>query len=659
MSPTFPQPGERVRFDLAFSIGASCTCTEHLRRAGLQYLSFPGDWTGGPGFTERVDDVIDGFPRLLTSPDDLATDGDKADDGKHLSLVDRVTNYHYYHDFPVGKTVAESFPGVKDKYVRRTKRFEDLLEKSRHILIAWMGESRISHSVSEEEIAAAREKLSRRWPEKTFYFVVFVYNGGIPASGMIRSSGPDFERYEFDYLSREPGAPRWKFDDSLIQPVLRRFTVADYRTRDEKAAYRRMKLEKDFAKFGVSSRTGLFFSKTRYKLLRHFKRTPGGNAVKLASKALCTGCAACRAVCPKDAITMQPDDEGFLRPVVAAARCIGCGLCTGVCPVTSRRSPRQPLEIAAAVAKDRDLRIASSSGGAFTLLANRTLAAGGKVYGAVWNGEWKAVHRGTGDADGLAGMRGSKYLQSDVSDILREVKADLDAGREVLFSGTPCQIAGLRSFLGGDRPNLLSVELVCHGVPSPDVWVAFLRETAGDRFDRISDVSFRDKSIEGTVTALRTDFDDGTSSVKKTNTFNLAFLCELCNRPSCHRCAFRSLNSGADLTIGDFSGLSRMPHELDAEKGVSLIIACTPRGSLAFSEIKEEMDTQRLSYDDVLAWNPSLEHSFPPHYLRPLFMKKFRTEGVSALADRLLRVRGMKRRYLRLVSFFMRLGGST
>jgi len=352
------------------------------------------------------------------------------------------------------------------------------------------------------------------------------------------------------------------------------------------------------------------------------------------------------------------DGEGFLRPAVDAAKCIRCGLCAKACPVLARRMPRRPLKVVSAAAKDMGLRLASSSGGIFTLLADRTIATGGKVYGAAWAAGWKVVHRGIEDAAGLADLRGSKYMQSDVSGILRSVKADLDSGRKVLFSGTPCQIAGVRGFLGGDRPNLLCVEMVCHGVPSPDVWLRFLRETTGEMFGRISGVSFRDKSIEGFQTALRIDYADGTSSVRKENPFGLAFLFELCNRPSCHRCGFRSLSSGADLVLGDFSGLAARRPDLVDGRGVSLVVACTQRGIDALAEVEGEVDSHVFSYEDALSGNPSLERSFPPHDFRPVFMRRFRSEGVASLVERLLRARGVKRRWLRFVSFLMRVGGA-
>jgi len=279
--PAFPRPKERIRYDLAFSIGSSCPCSEQVRNAGLQHLSFPGDWTGGPGFAERIEDLADGFTRLMSSPGDLVADGDVLDDGRHLNLVDARTGYHYAHDFPVGRSVEESFQDVRAKYVRRTERLMSLLGMSRRVLLVWMGESRHRAHVSDGDVASARSLLAARWPGKTFDFLVFTYRSDVSPADMVRSSGRGFDRFEFDYLSHEPGAPRWKFDDSLVQPMFRPFVVADYRTRGEKSAYRRTRLAKDFARFGVSSRLSLCVAKLEYKLMRHLQRSLERKGVRL------------------------------------------------------------------------------------------------------------------------------------------------------------------------------------------------------------------------------------------------------------------------------------------------------------------------------------------------------------------------------------------
>ena len=220
--PAFPRPKERIRYDLVFSIGSSCPCSEQVRNAGLQHLSFPGDWTGGPGFAERIEDLADGFTRLMSSPGDLVADGEVLDDGRHLNLVDAGTGYHYAHDFPVGRSVEESFREVRAKYVRRTERLMSLLGMSRRVLLVWMGESRHRAHVSDGEIASARKLLAARWPGVVFDFLVLEYRPGVSPRDMERSVGPGLERYAFDYLLHEPGAPVWKFDDALLQPLLSR-----------------------------------------------------------------------------------------------------------------------------------------------------------------------------------------------------------------------------------------------------------------------------------------------------------------------------------------------------------------------------------------------------------------------------------------------------
>ena len=198
--------------------------------------------------------------------------------------------------------------------------------------------------------------------------------------------------------------------------------------------------------------------------------------MKLADRLLCTGCSACHDVCERDAITMVADGEGFLYPKVDSARCVECGRCADVCSALQQNASRHPLSVWAAKAKDDGLRLASSSGGVFSLLARRILAGGGRVYGAAFDRtDWSVHHIGINDENGLDELRGSKYLQSRTQGVYRQVKRDLESGSHVLFSGTPCQVAALRHYLGRNWDNLFLVDVVCHGVPSPRVWKDYLK----------------------------------------------------------------------------------------------------------------------------------------------------------------------------------------
>ncbi len=196
--------------------------------------------------------------------------------------------------------------------------------------------------------------------------------------------------------------------------------------------------------------------------------------IEIKEKYNCCGCSACVQICPKQCISLSADNEGFLYPQVDTAVCINCGLCEKVCPVINQNEPRMPLEVYAAKNTDEEIRLKSSSGGIFTLLAEHIISEGGVVFGARFNENWEVVHDYTETVEGLESFRGSKYVQSIIGENFKKAKFFLDEGRNVLFSGTPCQVAGLKKFLRKEYENLLTVEVVCHGVPSPMVWHDYL-----------------------------------------------------------------------------------------------------------------------------------------------------------------------------------------
>lgn len=199
--------------------------------------------------------------------------------------------------------------------------------------------------------------------------------------------------------------------------------------------------------------------------------------ISIKDKQDCCGCGACAARCPKQCITLQRDSEGFLYPQVDAQLCIECGLCEKVCPVLHQAPKEQhPRQTLAAVNRDESVRETSSSGGVFTLLAEKVLARGGVVFGARYDEQWQVVIDYTESIEGLAAFRGSKYVQARTADTFKQCEAFLKAGRQVLYSGTPCQIAGLHRFLRKSYPNLLAVDFICHGTPSPKVWSKYLDE---------------------------------------------------------------------------------------------------------------------------------------------------------------------------------------
>ncbi len=349
----------------------------------------------------------------------------------------------------------------------------------------------------------------------------------------------------------------------------------------------------------------------------------------LAPTEACTGCSACRAACPRDAIAMAADGEGFLRPSVDAAKCVGCHACERACPVLAPGAADPAPTCFAARTRDGTLLRESSSGALFTELARPVLAAGGVVFGCVWDQgtPLTAIHAAAEDEAGLAAMRGSKYVQSDLRDTFREARAALRAGRRVLYTGTPCQIAGLLRFLGRPDPNLLAVEIICHSSASPAAFEVFQRTLARRLGARPVFLSFRDKAVGSwSWPALAWRLEDGRRGATAwyPTSYGRAFLSGLCTRPSCARCTAKAGASGADLTIGDFWGIGEACPRFDDGLGVSVVAAHTAAGRAVLDAIRPRLDSEPVSAEVAFRGNPFYLRPAPAHRQRAWFMARFR-----------------------------------
>lgn len=348
----------------------------------------------------------------------------------------------------------------------------------------------------------------------------------------------------------------------------------------------------------------------------------------LAPTEACTGCSACRAACPRDAIAMAADAEGFLRPSVDAAKCVGCHACERACPVLAPGAADPAPTCFAARTRDAALLRESSSGALFTELARPVVAAGGVVFGCVWDQgtPLTAIHAAAEDAAGLAAMRGSKYVQSDLRDTFREARAALRAGRRVLYTGTPCQIAGLLRFLGRPDPNLLTVEIICHGVPSRAVLSRFAQTLVKGSEPPPRAFSFRDKTLGAWANpALGWRLPDGSQAAQPFygTDYGLAFAFAVSFRTSCFRCVAKSGASGADLTIGDLWGVSEACPRFDDGLGVSVIAAHTAVGRTVLDAIAPRLDAVSLASEVALRGNPRYFSPVPAHRRRAWFMAHF------------------------------------
>ena len=394
--------------------------------------------------------------------------------------------------------------------------------------------------------------------------------------------------------------------------------------------------------------------------------------IDIQDKTLCCGCAACVQRCPKQCISMYEDGEGFLYPKVDSSLCIDCGLCERVCPVITSYPESKPVSSCAAYNEDEEIRMKSSSGGIFISLARYVIARGGVVYGATFDSEWGVEHGYADTEEGVLKFQGSKYVQSRIGRAYQETAQFLRQGRLVLFSGTPCQIAGLNHFLGKEKyENLISVDVICHGVPSPAVWRKYLERfkmrpkgsvgkntvfmSLKDMSD-ISDISVRDKRLGWKKfgfsvwkSASKADknsvFPSGKYLIDKEpafyeplteNVFMRGFLKDLYLRPSCHSCPSKCFRSGSDLTIGDFWGVESEFPELSDDKGISAVLCNTAKGVELLSMINVAIVP--CTYSQIFKYNPALEKSVLPHRNRGIFMTSFVSNSYKSLDSLIVRM---------------------
>ena len=375
--------------------------------------------------------------------------------------------------------------------------------------------------------------------------------------------------------------------------------------------------------------------------------------IRLTKKADCCGCGACAQSCPKRCITMKQDEEGFLYPAVEDARCIDCGLCERVCPILNKRSSGSEAVLAyAAYTSDDALREKSSSGGIFMVLAQEILSRGGYVAGAAFDEDLSVHHILVNDPQDLDKLRGSKYVQSRMEDTYLWVKEQLQKGRPVLFSGVSCQVAGLKAYLGKEHEGLYTVDVLCHGVPSPKVWEKYLQEQARDHGGKPAVVSFRDKRSGWNGSSISVKFDNEAEYCRRgsEDRYMQVFLRDICLRPSCHSCRFKDFPRPADLTIGDAWGIGKHMPELDDDRGTSVVMVNSPKGRQLWDAVAGELVYKPGQLDTLLPKDADSRRSVRPHSNRSRFFAAL-DQGQSL--EQLVKLT-RKSPYRRLLSFAKR-----
>lgn len=380
--------------------------------------------------------------------------------------------------------------------------------------------------------------------------------------------------------------------------------------------------------------------------------------INITDKYNCCGCAACVQSCPKQCISFDEDEQGFRYPLVNKDICIDCGICEKVCPMLHLSDKHEPIKVFAAKNPNEGIRMKSSSGGIFTMLAVSILDEEGVVFGARFDENWEVMHDYTDTKDGLKAFRGSKYIQSRIGDTYIQAREFLKVGRKVLFSGTPCQILGLKNFLGKEYVNLLTVECVCHSVPSPGIWRKYLQEFLQKQKmnnKNLKSISFRNKKTGWKGYSCFVEYKDGTQYLKnrEEDLWMRGFLNGLFNRPSCANCPAKIYTTKADITIGDLWGITQLAPELDDDKGMCVVLCHTINGT-NYIDTSKIIAEKEFSLFDVANKNLAITTNANNFQRRQIFYTKLsQQDKVMQIIDRMTK-NPLKKRLRQTISDIVR-----
>ena len=361
--------------------------------------------------------------------------------------------------------------------------------------------------------------------------------------------------------------------------------------------------------------------------------------IDFKNKEDCCGCAACSNKCPKHAISMLPDEEGFLYPNVNSSLCVNCGICERVCPIITPKKGSS-LRIGY-VLRNMNPEIVrdSTSGGAFTLFAEKIIKDGGVVFGAGYDESMNVICKEADSCIALSEMRGSKFVQSNVMDVYKRIFQLLNAGKVVLFSGTPCQVAGLVSFLENKPKNLVCIDFVCRGVPSPGLWSNYISMMEKKYGSHIIDAKFKNKTYGYHTSTMKIVFANGKqwSGSGRIDPMMKAFVNELASRPSCHNCKFKGLDRLSDITMFDCYEYSAVTGEKDDDKGYSSILVHTDRGADLIDSVKDASKLVHVSVNRLIETNGIMVgNSSKPNSKREEFYRLARELPIDKAIDAVL-----------------------
>lgn len=348
----------------------------------------------------------------------------------------------------------------------------------------------------------------------------------------------------------------------------------------------------------------------------------------------CTGCTACKSICKFNAIKMEDDKNGFKYPIVNKDLCVNCGECERICPLNNKSTKRTTPKAFACYNKDKNIRLQSSSGGIFSIIATKILASDGVVYGAAFDEKYNVKHIEIEKIEEIEKLRGSKYVQSNLGETFKKIKTNLDEGKKVLFTGTPCQVAGLLNFLKREYSNLYTLDFICHGTPSPKVWKKYLEfRKKEDNKKEISGINFREKSELGWEKyAMNIKYTKGEyTKIHSEDLYMKAFLGDVSLRESCYNCSFKGEERAADITLADFWGVKKVMPSMYGKEGTSILMINSEKGQELFKAIEDNLEYKEVDINEVKKYNPSMINSVKRPKSRDEFFDNIATEDFDKL----------------------------